>query len=70
MSDKALQIMNDFVNGKQAFDSPSICPRGVDIWRNEADSATDMFDRVVKPAATITVDDKKATISKGAIKTA
>jgi len=61
--------MNDFVNGK-AFDPPSICPRSVDIWRYEADSATDMFDRVVKLAATITVDDKKATISKGAIKTA
>jgi len=62
--------MNDFVNGKQAFGPPSICPRGVDIWRSEADSATDMFDRVVKLAAAITADNKRATISKGAIKTA
>lgn len=50
MSDEALQVMHDFVKGKQAFDLPSICLRSVDIWRDEADSATDMFDRAVKLA--------------------
>jgi hypothetical protein len=45
MSDQALQVMNGFVNGKQTFDPPSTCPRSVDIWRDKADSATDMFGR-------------------------
>lgn len=68
---KALQLMNDFVNGKETSEPQPTAPsRRDNLSLSKADFLIDMFDRVVGEAVAITVREGKVTLSAGAIDTA
>jgi len=68
---KALQVMNDFVNGKETSEQQPTAPsRRDDLSLSKADFLIDMFDRVVGEAVAITVRERKVILSAGAIDTA